>query len=92
MANMSEGGSILVTSGTGSLGQALVRRLLSTEQGTPTEVRVLARHEVATTRRRAALGREPRSRRYTAHRPLAGQQSLRGSGRLAPLAVVGDAG
>ena len=40
-----EGRRILVTGGTGSLGQVLVRRLLSMEQGMPAEVVVLSRDE-----------------------------------------------
>lgn len=40
-----EGKRILVTGGTGSLGQTLVRRLLSGEMGKPTEVTVFSRDE-----------------------------------------------
>lgn len=40
-----EGKSILVTGGTGSLGSALVRRILSGEQGQPRKVIILSRDE-----------------------------------------------
>jgi len=40
-----EGKRILVTGGTGSMGRALVRRLLGGEQGTPSKVIVLSRDE-----------------------------------------------
>ena len=40
-----EGKSVLVTGGTGSLGRALVRRILSGEQGTPSKVLVMSRDE-----------------------------------------------
>lgn len=40
-----DGKRVLVTGGTGSLGQVLVRRLLSGEVGTPTHVTVLSRDE-----------------------------------------------
>ena len=40
-----EGKSILVTGGTGSLGQALVRRILNGEQGQPRKVIVMSRDE-----------------------------------------------
>lgn len=40
-----EGKSILVTGGTGSLGRALVRRILSGEQGNPAKVVVMSRDE-----------------------------------------------
>lgn len=40
-----EGKSILVTGGTGSLGRALVRRILSGEQGQPKKVIVMSRDE-----------------------------------------------
>jgi FlaA1/EpsC-like NDP-sugar epimerase len=45
VADLFEGKRILVTGGTGSLGQVLVRRLLSMEQGTPAEVVVFSRDE-----------------------------------------------
>src|SRR5208282_2935095 len=37
--------SILITGGTGSLGKALLKRLLSGEKGTPRLIRVLSRDE-----------------------------------------------
>lgn len=40
-----EGKSVLVTGGTGSLGRALVRRILSGEQGNPKKVIVMSRDE-----------------------------------------------
>src|SRR5437763_16606281 len=40
-----EGKRILVTGGTGSLGQTLVRRILSGEMGTPERVTVFSRDE-----------------------------------------------
>ena len=40
-----EGRRILVTGGTGSLGQALVRRLLTGEMGRPARITVLSRDE-----------------------------------------------
>ena len=40
-----EGKRILVTGGTGSLGQAIVRRLLSGEMGRPAKVVVFSRDE-----------------------------------------------
>ncbi|MBA3619686.1 MAG: polysaccharide biosynthesis protein, partial [Acidothermales bacterium] len=40
-----EGKTVLVTGGTGSLGQVLVRRLLSGELGAPRKVIVLSRDE-----------------------------------------------
>jgi FlaA1/EpsC-like NDP-sugar epimerase len=43
--NEFEGKRILVTGGTGSLGQTLVRRILSGELGTPAEVTVFSRDE-----------------------------------------------
>lgn len=45
MANALEGKRIVVTGGTGSLGQTLVRRLLAGEMGTPTKVTVFSRDE-----------------------------------------------
>ena len=43
--NEFEGKRILVTGGTGSLGQTLVRRILSGEMGTPESVTVFSRDE-----------------------------------------------
>jgi UDP-glucose 4-epimerase len=40
-----EGKNVLVTGGTGSLGQAVVRRLLTNELGTPARITVLSRDE-----------------------------------------------
>jgi UDP-glucose 4-epimerase len=40
-----EGKNVLVTGGTGSLGQAVVRRLLTSELGTPARITVLSRDE-----------------------------------------------
>jgi UDP-glucose 4-epimerase len=42
---MLEGKNVLVTGGTGSLGHAVVRRLLSAELGTPGQITVLSRDE-----------------------------------------------
>lgn len=45
MAGMFEGKRILITGGTGSLGQALTRRLMTGAEGTPDDVTVFSRDE-----------------------------------------------
>ena len=45
MKTLLDGKSVLVTGGTGSLGQAVVRRLLTGELGTPSQITVFSRDE-----------------------------------------------
>ena len=52
---------VLVTGGTGSLGQALVRRILSGEEGQPARVTVLSRDEAKQHEMRLAYTQQPRA-------------------------------
>ncbi len=52
---------VLVTGGTGSLGQALVRRILSGEEGQPSRVTVLSRDEAKQHEMRLAYAQQPQA-------------------------------